>query len=101
MSLFSKAKYEEMDKFLVDKVNHNLNFVLCLEDQASLDRMTKDYPFISINCIVNYYTPWTDDTMIAISEDRSVEAHLFSIYLPLPYIQPLKLRQSSLYYLFP
>ena len=70
MSLFSKAKYEEMDKFLVDKVNHNLNFVLCMEDQTAMENMIHDYPFISMNCIVNYYTPWTDDTMICIAEDR-------------------------------
>ena len=70
MSLFSKAKYEEMNKFLVDKVNHNLNFVLCMEDQAAMERMIQDYPFISMNCIVNYYTSWTDETMIAIAEDR-------------------------------
>ena len=30
MSLFSKAKFEEMDNSLKKKVNHNLNFVLVL-----------------------------------------------------------------------
>ena len=35
-----------------------------------MENMIKDYPYISMNCIVNHYTAWTDDTMIAIAEDR-------------------------------
>ena len=82
MSLFSKEKYEEMDKFLVDKVNHNLNFVLCMDDQSALEKMNRDYPFVSMNCIVNHYTVWTDDTMCAIAEDR-FEALQQELSLPL------------------
>ena len=69
-----------------------------MESQAALEKMNKDYPFVrcpypypylivaslyvffeaflysvfccSMNCIVNHYTVWTDDTMIAIAEDR-------------------------------
>ena len=65
MSLFSKEKFDEMDQFLVAKVasingklcceshidlilkvNHNLNFVLCMESQAALEKMNRDYPFV-------------------------------------------------------
>ena len=60
MSLFSKEKFDEMDQFLVDKVasiknlvnpmliqvNHNLNFVLCMESQTALEKMNRDYPFV-------------------------------------------------------
>jgi hypothetical protein len=57
-----------------------------MENQSALEKMNRDYPFVryigccnraiyhsilcSMNCIVNHYTPWTDDTMIAIAEDR-------------------------------
>jgi dynein heavy chain len=70
MSLFSKAKFEEMNNSLIDKVNHNLNFVFCMEDQTAMESMVQNYPFIMKNCVINHYTPWTDETMISIAEDR-------------------------------
>ena len=70
MSLFSKAKFEEMNDSLIEKVNHNLNFVFCMDDQTAMESMIQNYPFIMRNCAINHYTPWTNDTMIAIAEDR-------------------------------
>ena len=70
MSLFSKAKFEEMDDALKMKVNHNLNFVFCLEDQNSIESMVRNYPFIMRNCVVIYVSTWSDSTMAAIADDR-------------------------------
>ena len=28
------------------QVNHNLNFVLCMESQTALEKMNRDYPFV-------------------------------------------------------
>ena len=73
MSLFSKSKYEEMDNSLTEKVNHNLNFVFCLEDIDMIDKMVNNYPFIMRNCVSIYITPWSDTTMTEIALDRLEE----------------------------
>ena len=70
MSLFSKAKYEEMNNALVEKVNHNLNFVFCLEDQECVFDMVQNYPFIMRNCVLIHCKQWSDETMTAIAQDR-------------------------------
>ena len=70
MSLFSKAKFEEMDNSLKKKVNHNLNFVFCLEDQNGIEEMVRNYPFIMRNCVIIYFSIWSDTTMASIAEDR-------------------------------
>ena len=59
-----------MNDSLIEKVNHNLNFVFCMDDQTAMESMIQNYPFIMRNCAINHYTPWTNDTMIAIAEDR-------------------------------
>ena len=49
MSLFSKAKYDEMNDALVKKVNHNLNYVFCY----GFDKLLKIY-YVFL-CFLNLY----------------------------------------------